>query len=53
MAAGGMEALLVSPFTVELGMLCAGLGCGEVRVLPLLSGFSCKVYLQHLSKVLF
>jgi hypothetical protein len=29
------------------------LRCGRVRVLPLLSGFSCKVYLQHLSEILF
>jgi hypothetical protein len=33
-------------------MLCAGWGCGGVKVLPLLGGFSCKVYLQHLSKIL-
>jgi hypothetical protein len=25
-------------------MLCAGWRCGGVKVLPLLSGFSCKVY---------
>jgi hypothetical protein len=35
-----------------VGMLCAGWGCGVVKVLPLLSSFSCKVYLQHLSKIL-
>jgi hypothetical protein len=29
-----------------------GLGCGGVKVLPLLGGFSCKVYLQRLSKIL-
>jgi hypothetical protein len=27
-------------------------GCGGVKVLPFLSGFSCKVYLQCLSKIL-
>jgi hypothetical protein len=26
--------------------------CGGVKVLPFLGGFSCKVYLQHLSKIL-
>jgi hypothetical protein len=36
-----------------VGMLCTGWGCGRVRVLPLLGGFSYKVYLQHLSKILF
>jgi hypothetical protein len=35
-----------------VGMLCVGWGCGGVEVLPLLGGFSCKVYLQHLSKIL-
>jgi hypothetical protein len=29
-----------------------GLGCGGVKVLPLLGDFSCKVYLQCLSKIL-
>jgi hypothetical protein len=29
-----------------------GWGCGRGKVLPLLGGFSCKVYLQHLSKIL-
>jgi hypothetical protein len=33
-------------------MLCLGRGCGGVGVLPLLGGFSSKVYLQHLSKIL-
>jgi hypothetical protein len=33
-------------------MLCTGWRCGEVKVLPLLGGFSCKVYLQCLSKIL-
>jgi hypothetical protein len=28
------------------------LGCGAVKVLPLIGGFSCKVYLQYLSKLL-
>jgi hypothetical protein len=36
----------------EVEMLCVGWGCGGVKVLPLLSGFSCNVYLQHLSKIL-
>jgi hypothetical protein len=36
----------------EVGMLCTGWRCGGVKVLPLLGGFSCKVYLQRLSKVL-
>jgi hypothetical protein len=36
----------------EVEMLCAGWRCGGVNILPLLSGFSCKVYLQHLSKIL-
>jgi hypothetical protein len=35
-----------------VGMLCMGWGCGGVRVLPLFGGFSCKVYPQHLSKIL-
>jgi hypothetical protein len=35
-----------------VGMLCVGWRCGGVRVLPLLGGFSCKVYLQCLSKSL-
>jgi hypothetical protein len=35
-----------------VGMLCTGWGCGGVKVLPLLGGFSCKVYLQRLSKIL-
>jgi hypothetical protein len=33
-------------------MLCTGWGCGGVNVLPLLSGFSCKVYLWCLSTIL-
>jgi hypothetical protein len=36
----------------EVGMLHAGWRCGGVKVLPLLGGFSCKVYLQRLSKIL-
>jgi hypothetical protein len=36
----------------EVEMLCAGWRCGGVKVLPLLGGFSCKVYLQSLSEVL-
>jgi hypothetical protein len=28
-----------------------GWGCGGIGVLPLLDGFSCKVYLQRLSKI--
>jgi hypothetical protein len=32
-------------------MLCAGWRCGGVKVLPLCSGFSCNVYLQHLSTI--
>jgi hypothetical protein len=35
-----------------VGALCAGWGCGGVRVLLLFGGFSCKVYLQCLSKIL-
>jgi hypothetical protein len=35
-----------------VGMLCVGWGCGGVGVLPLLGGFFCKAYLQHLSKIL-
>jgi hypothetical protein len=35
-----------------VGMLWAGWRCGGVKVLPLLGVFSCKVYLQHLSKIL-
>jgi hypothetical protein len=35
-----------------MGMLCTGWGCGGVGVLLLLGGFSCKVYLQRLSKIL-
>jgi hypothetical protein len=27
-----------------VGVLCAGWGCGDVGVLPLLGGFSCKVF---------
>jgi hypothetical protein len=30
----------------EVGILCMGWGCGGVKVLPLVSGFSCQVYLQ-------
>jgi hypothetical protein len=33
-------------------MLCTGWSCGGVKVLPLLGGFSCKVCLQCLSKIL-
>jgi hypothetical protein len=36
----------------EVEMLCAGWRCGGVKVLPLLSGFVCKVYIQCLSKIL-
>jgi hypothetical protein len=36
----------------EVEMLCTGWRCGEVKVLPLLGGFSYKVYLQCLSKIL-
>jgi hypothetical protein len=46
----GPEALLVSLFKVE--MFYTGWRCGGVKILPLLDGFSCKVYLQHLSKIL-
>jgi hypothetical protein len=35
-----------------MGMLCMGWRCGSVRVLSLLGGFSCQVYLQCLSKSL-
>jgi hypothetical protein len=34
------------------GDAMCGLGCGGVKVLPLLGGFSCKVYVQRLSKIL-
>jgi hypothetical protein len=34
------------------GDVMLGLGCGGVGVLLLLGGFSCKVYVQHLSKIL-
>jgi hypothetical protein len=34
------------------GDVCMGWGCGGIGVLPLLDGFSCKVYLQRLSKIL-
>jgi hypothetical protein len=34
------------------GNAMGGLGCGGVGVLPLLCGSSCKVYLQHFSKIL-
>jgi hypothetical protein len=37
----------------EVEMLCAAWRCGGVKVLPLLGGFSCKVCLRHLSKILF
>jgi hypothetical protein len=47
---------LRSPFGFSIyhgvGMLCARWGCGGVGVLPLLGGFSYKVYLQRLSKIL-
>jgi hypothetical protein len=33
-------------------MLFAGWRCGGIKVLPLLGGFACEVYLQHLSKIL-
>jgi hypothetical protein len=35
-----------------VGMLCVGWGCGGVGILTLLGGFSCKVHLQHISKIL-
>jgi hypothetical protein len=35
-----------------VGLRCMGWGHGGVRVWPLLGGFSCKVYLQCLSKIL-
>jgi hypothetical protein len=35
----------------DVGKLCEGWGCGCVRVLPLLGGFSCQVCLEHLSKI--
>jgi hypothetical protein len=44
-AGGGTGALLVSPFIVEWECYTQAGGCGGVKVLPLLSGFSCKVYL--------
>jgi hypothetical protein len=50
-----MGALLVSLFNMEWGCYVLAGGCGGVRgvrVLPLLGGFSCKVYLQPLSKIL-
>jgi hypothetical protein len=34
------------------GNVTCGLGVWRIKVLPLLSGFSCKVYLQRLSKIL-
>jgi hypothetical protein len=48
---GGVGAPLVSPFNAEWGMLFVGWGCGGVGVLPL-GGFSCKVYLQCLARIL-
>jgi hypothetical protein len=35
----------------EVEMLCAGQRCGGVKVLPLLGGLACKVFLQCLSKI--
>jgi hypothetical protein len=32
-------------------ILCTSWRCGGVKVLPLLGGFACKVYLQHLAKI--
>jgi hypothetical protein len=49
---GGLGALLVSLFNMEWGCYVRGWWCGGVGVLPLLGGFSCKVYLQHISKIL-
>jgi hypothetical protein len=50
---GGTGALLVSPFNVEWGCYVRA---GGVEVLEfclfLVGGFSFKVYLQHLSKIL-
>jgi hypothetical protein len=34
------------------GVAMHGLGVWRSQILPLLGGFSCKVYLQHLSKIL-
>jgi hypothetical protein len=34
-----------------VGKLYVGWGCGDVRVLPLLGGFSCLVCLQYLRKI--
>jgi hypothetical protein len=34
------------------GDAMCGLGVWRIRVLPFLGGFSCQVYLQHLSKIL-
>jgi hypothetical protein len=36
----------------EVEMLCTGWRCAGVKVLSLLGGFSCKVYLQCLCKIL-
>jgi hypothetical protein len=52
LASGGSTgALLVSPFNVEWECYVQARGVEE-SVLPLLGGFSCKLYLQRLSKIL-
>jgi hypothetical protein len=48
---GSTGALLVSPFNVKWGFY-AWAGGVEESVLPVLGGFSCKVYLLCLSKIL-
>jgi hypothetical protein len=52
MASGGAGALLVPPFTVEWRCLARTGGVVVLEFYLFMVVFSCKVYLQHLSKIL-
>jgi hypothetical protein len=49
---GSTGALLVFLFNMKWRCYAQAGGAERVKVLPLLGGFSCKVYLQRLSKIL-
>jgi hypothetical protein len=52
LVSGGAGALLVSPFNVKWECYAQAGGVEESKVFPLLGGFSYKVNLQCLSKIL-
>jgi hypothetical protein len=52
LASGSVGALLISPFNVEWGCYVWARGVEESEFCLFLVVFSCKLYLQRLSKIL-